>query len=173
MCNLLDVHKTRTTPFRPLSDGFVEHFNRTLEAMLSLYVDENQNDWDKYVSLIIMTYRATPHESPGLTPYMLTFEREISLPIELMVAYLPGLMQRFPVTMRMLKLCKSGSCQCLNQLEPNCELVPRGKRNSMKIRRPESHFFKNDLVWFHTPHRKVGLSSKLQKYWQGPYKIIN
>ena len=40
ICNLLGIHKTRTTPFHPQSDGFVEQFNRTLESMLTLYVDE-------------------------------------------------------------------------------------------------------------------------------------
>ncbi|PIK39039.1 Retrovirus-related Pol polyprotein from transposon [Apostichopus japonicus] len=45
MCRLLDIHKTRTTPFHPQSDGMVERFNRTLEDMLSLVVSENQKDW--------------------------------------------------------------------------------------------------------------------------------
>ena len=35
MCRLLDIKKTRTTPYHPESDGMVERFNRTLEAQLS------------------------------------------------------------------------------------------------------------------------------------------
>ena len=60
ICSLLGIHKTRTTPFHPQSDGFVEQFNRTLESMLTLYVDEDQRDWDKFVPLMTMAYRATP-----------------------------------------------------------------------------------------------------------------
>lgn len=30
-----------------------------------------------------------------------------------------------------------------------------------------------DLVWFHNPKRKVGLSPKLQNNWDGPYKVTN
>ena len=46
MCRILEIDKTRTTTLRPQSDGMVERFNRTLEAMLSKFVSENQKDWD-------------------------------------------------------------------------------------------------------------------------------
>ena len=34
MCHILGIHKTRTTPFRPKSDGMVEKSNSTIETML-------------------------------------------------------------------------------------------------------------------------------------------
>ena len=46
ICRMLNIDKTRTTAFHPQSDGLVERFNRTLENMLSLYVADNQKDWD-------------------------------------------------------------------------------------------------------------------------------
>ena len=33
LCKMLQIEKTRTTPFNPKSDGLVERFNRTLEHM--------------------------------------------------------------------------------------------------------------------------------------------
>ena len=44
MCTLMQVHKTRTTPYRPQSDGLVERFNRTLQQMLSMYVNDRRYD---------------------------------------------------------------------------------------------------------------------------------
>ena len=42
LCKLLGIEKTRTTPYRPQSDGLVdERFNRTLIAMLSAFVKDN------------------------------------------------------------------------------------------------------------------------------------
>ncbi|KAI4880802.1 hypothetical protein NFI96_008108, partial [Prochilodus magdalenae] len=35
MCELLGIEKTRTTPFRPQSDGQVERFNATLQKILA------------------------------------------------------------------------------------------------------------------------------------------
>jgi hypothetical protein len=46
MAKMLHIDKTRTTPLHPMSNGLVERSNRTIENMLSLYVSENQKDWD-------------------------------------------------------------------------------------------------------------------------------
>ncbi|PIK46726.1 hypothetical protein BSL78_16415 [Apostichopus japonicus] len=46
LCRLLEINKTRTTPYYPQSDGMIERFNRTLEAMLALVVAPDQRDWD-------------------------------------------------------------------------------------------------------------------------------
>jgi actin-like ATPase involved in cell morphogenesis len=54
MCVILGMHKTRTTPSRPQSDGMIEKFNSTLETMLSAFVRENQRDWDEYVYLLML-----------------------------------------------------------------------------------------------------------------------
>lgn len=52
--NLLQVEKTRTTPYHPQSDGMVERFNRTLEAMLSSCVTQNHTDWDRQLPFLMM-----------------------------------------------------------------------------------------------------------------------
>ena len=44
MCRIMEIDKTRTTPLRPQSDGMVKRFNRTLEAMLSKFVDGDQKN---------------------------------------------------------------------------------------------------------------------------------
>ena len=44
VCRVLDIKKTWTTPLHPQSDGMVERLNRTLEAMLSNFVQENQRN---------------------------------------------------------------------------------------------------------------------------------
>lgn len=46
LCQLLNIHKTRRTPYHPQSDGLIERFNRTLLSMLSLFVEENQSNGD-------------------------------------------------------------------------------------------------------------------------------
>lgn len=39
VCHKLGVHKTRTTPYRPQSDGMFERFSRTLKQMLSIFTN--------------------------------------------------------------------------------------------------------------------------------------
>ena len=57
MCKILEIDKTRTSPYHPQSDGMVERFNRTLEAMLAKYVSENHEDWDDHLQLVMLAYR--------------------------------------------------------------------------------------------------------------------
>ena len=45
ICELLQVRKTRTTPYHPQSDGMIERFNKTLLNLLSTAVSENEHDW--------------------------------------------------------------------------------------------------------------------------------
>ena len=83
MCKLLDIQKTRTTPYHPQSDGMVERFNRTLEALLSKFVDHNQKDWDEHLQILLMSYRSAVHESTGCSPAKLMMGRELTLPVDL------------------------------------------------------------------------------------------
>ena len=83
MCKLLGLHKTRTTSLRPQSDGMVERFNATIENMLASFVSENQKDWDEYIFLLMMAYRAAVHETTKVSPYEMMFGRTINLPIDL------------------------------------------------------------------------------------------
>lgn len=63
---LLEFKKTRTTAYRPSSNGQIERFNRDLGRMIR-NVEHNKNSWDEYLSLLHAAYRATPHL--GYNPY--------------------------------------------------------------------------------------------------------
>ena len=86
---MLEIDKTRTTGFYPQSDGLLERFNRTLEDMLSKYVSESQRDWDAFVPLLTMAYRATPQSSIGVSPNMMILEKEVNLPLDIIYEKLP------------------------------------------------------------------------------------
>ena len=56
VCLLLQIQKTRTTPYHPQSDGMVERFYKTLVTMLSSYVADNHRDWDEHIPYVLMAY---------------------------------------------------------------------------------------------------------------------
>ena len=68
---LFDIHKTRTTPYHPRSNGFIEQSFRTLGQCLKAACRETRQEWDELVPLILMSYRATPQASTGVTPNMM------------------------------------------------------------------------------------------------------
>ena len=84
LCNLLEIDRTRTCPYRPQSDGLVERFNRTLIDMLSKFCNEYRDDWDVHLPFVMCAYRSSVNESTGFSPNLLMMGREILLPVDLM-----------------------------------------------------------------------------------------
>ena len=169
MCKLLGIHKTRTTPYHPQSDGMVERFNRTLAAMLSAYVSENHRDWDEQLPYVTMAYRSTEHETTGMSPNMLMFGREVSTPLDL-VYELPNLSKPIPNNQWVWEL--------RDRIERAHTLVRQYTQQAMhrqkRYRDSRTSFetFKiGDQVFVHFPVKKVGTSAKLTPFWRGPFKV--
>ena len=55
LCSLLDIHKTRTTPYYPQSDGLVERLNRTLRQLLTIEMQKFPEDtWDDHLAPLML-----------------------------------------------------------------------------------------------------------------------
>ena len=63
VCSLLGIEKLNTTAYHPQCDGLIERFNRTLKTMLRKHAARYGNQWDKYLSAVVWSYRNTPHEA--------------------------------------------------------------------------------------------------------------
>ena len=77
LSELLGTVKTKTTPYHPRSDGLVERFNRTLLAMLAMFVSQEHDNWDDLLPFMMLAYNTTVHTSTGYTPYRRVFRLEI------------------------------------------------------------------------------------------------
>jgi transposase InsO family protein len=75
----LGVSKTRTTPLHPQSDGMVERYIKTIEEHLRKVVASHQRDWNERLPLFLLAYRASTHDTMGLTPASLVFWQELRL----------------------------------------------------------------------------------------------
>ncbi len=173
MCELLDIDKTRTTPFRPQSDGQVERFNATLQKILATTSERCHWEWDLMVPYAVMAYRATKHSSTGFTPNMMLFGREITEPIDLVAGKPPNntLIQAFPqyvVQMReRLELAHQVARNALGHS------VERAKKQYDK-RAARTHYKVGDAVWYLVKGTKR-VKDKIRKFlpnYDGPYFIL-
>ena len=82
LCDLLKIHKSRTTPYHPQGNGKIERFNRTLVNWLRKGVGDRPEEWERVLPHIMMAYRSTISETTRFTPYHLTFGREMRLGID-------------------------------------------------------------------------------------------
>ena len=80
LSELLGTVKTKTTPYHPRNDGLVERFNRTLLAMLAMFVSREHDNWDDLLPFMMLAYNTTVHTSTGFTPHRLVFGEECNLP---------------------------------------------------------------------------------------------
>ena len=100
ICELLMIHKTRTTPYRPSANGQVERYNRTLMDAVRCFVDESQRDWDEYLPQLACALRSSVNRHNGMTPNKMMLGREVNLPVDLMFRSMKGMYQ----TKSMLKI---------------------------------------------------------------------
>ena len=84
LMDLLHIDKTRTTPYRPVSNGLAERSNQSIESILKCTILENRDTWDDVLPYACMAYRATPHSSIGCSPNLMVMGKEINLPVDIM-----------------------------------------------------------------------------------------
>nr|KAG5709841.1 hypothetical protein BaRGS_032665 [Batillaria attramentaria] len=90
LCKLLHIIKTRTTPYRPCSNGQVERINRTILQMVRCTLQAKQVDWDRELQVLMGAIRSTENRSTGFTPNFLMLGREVNTPLQLMVGAREG-----------------------------------------------------------------------------------
>ena len=171
VCRLLEIHKTRTSPYHPSSNGQAERFNQVLVDMISAYVDSDQRNWDRHLPLLTSAYRSCQHEATGYSPNMLMLGRETHLPIALALGsttedtpqdeceYVMSLRKRMESVHHLVRehLYKTAERQKKDH-------DPRVSQRTYKI---------GDLVYMRDTTRTPGLSPKLkQAKWIGPCIIL-
>ena len=153
-----------------MSDGMVERFNKTLEAMLSAFVNENHTDWDEHLQLIMMAYRSTEHETRGFTPNVCMLGRETSCPLDIMYE-MPRAIKQVPINQWVWEL---------QEMLENAHRTVRQNTGEAMKRQKTYHdqglsfetFDAGEKVYVYFPIKRVGCSAKLTSYWRGPYEVI-
>ena len=83
LCELAQIRKLRTTPYRPEDNGSCERFNRTLISMLGTLPDNFKNKWPHHIGTLVYAYNCTHSNAMGFSPYYLLYGRQPLLPIDI------------------------------------------------------------------------------------------
>lgn len=169
VCRVLNIKKTRTTPYHPQSDGMVEKFNGTLAKMLSAYVNDNQNDWDEHLPYVMMAYRCAEHETTGYTPNYLMFGREVSTPVDLMFE-MPRSIKNTPTHQWAWKM-KERIETAHSVVRENTGAAMKRQKRYHDRKLSWEKFEKDDDVYIFFPVRKSGHSAKFTSFWRGPFRV--
>jgi hypothetical protein len=171
VCKILCVNKTRTTPYRPCSNGQVERMNRTLLQMIRCYLDGHLDTWDEFLPQLSGAIRASVSSSTGFTPNMLMLGREVDLPASLVYPSLSrqAVMNREDLeepayAMDLLMRLESAHHLARDRLRSAQRL--QKKTYDLKAKHEEYHV--GDLVYILHTDIKPGQSRKLLPVWRGP-----
>ena len=70
---LLGIRCIRIRVSHPQTDGLVERFNTTLKSMTRKFVDDDSQNWDKWLVPLLFAVREVPQASTGFSPFELLF----------------------------------------------------------------------------------------------------
>ena len=152
------IHKTRTTAYHPQSDGMVECFNRSLLQLLRCYVD-TEDDWERFLPLVLYAYRTAQHSSTRVTPFQLMFGRSPqSSPFCQSKAFDPN-------TYSAQLQAKLASLQDLVHTNISASAQQQKFQHDKQSR--ACSFVAGAPVWLSIPTR-----GKLQPKWQGNWEVL-
>lgn len=70
------------TPYRPQTNGVVEHFDASMVVQISELHQKHHNNWDDYLDAIVCAYNISQHKTTKFSPFQLLFGRSPILPID-------------------------------------------------------------------------------------------
>ena len=173
LCKMLEVRKTRTTARNPQGNGMSEVYNKTLIKMIKSYLKNEQSNWDVNLGCLAGAYRATQHESTGLTPNMLMLGREVKMPVELKYGNLTGNIEETENNLSeyAIKLRERLAASHTLARKYLSKTAKRQKDNyDHKIN--TNTYKPGDLVWCKIGHRREGNCPKLNPKFEGPGIIV-
>ena len=165
----LGMKQTRTAAYHPQSDGMIERSNATIQKMLAAYVNDRQDDWDVYLQVVMMAYRASPHAATGMSPNLIVLGKENVLPVDMEM----GIKQR-SVDQSPHKYVKGISkIQYYTHELVRKHLNEAFEESARYYNRDatDEHFEVDDIVMFKLAQVKVGRKRKLCPRWEGPFVV--
>ena len=172
MCSLLEIRKTSTTSYRPISNGMVERFNQTMANMIAAFVDDNQTNWDTFLPLLAMAYRSSLHPATGFTPNRLMLGREITAPADLLYGC-PGPRDRgedkAPAYVQTLEHKMQ---EVHNLVREHLATAAERQKKNYDTKICVNNYNVGDFVYLRHYARKVGKCPKLQVKYKGPYVVV-
>jgi len=169
LCALAGIHKTRTTPFHPRSDGLTERANRTILQMLRTTTTDHPQDWPRRLPALLSAYRATEHATTQTSPNLAMLGREVLLPCTL-IAQPPN---DTPVSTTYVATFRNNLRDAHQRVHASMHASARTQKRYFDARVKQQTFQVGQLVWMYWPLPRIRSTfRKLTKLWTGPWEIL-
>ena len=170
LCRLLHIKKLTSTPYHPQANELVERFNGTLKRMLTCFVENEKDDWDKYLTYLLFSYREVPQESTGFSPFELLYGRYVRGPLSIIREEWEE-----PKENTVKESVVSYILKTREMLTKMSDIAHKIEHNSKK--KQKLYYDRKSITRKLSPGQKVSVllptsTSKLLADWKGPYEVI-
>ena len=147
--------KIRTTAYRAATNGMVERYHRTLNAILGKIISENQRDWCEKVPIAAAAYRASVHEATGYTPNRLMLGRETLAPLDIVMGVPPGEEAGSQSADQFVTEQQRVMRDVYTVVRGNLQQAADRRKKNNDIRVRPAQFKEGDRVWYYYPRSEV------------------
>jgi hypothetical protein len=170
LCDLFRITKTRTTPYRPCSNGQVERYNRLLLQMIRCYLRAKDRTWDQDLQLLAGAIRAMEHRSTGYSANMMMLGTEVLQPIDILFRS-AGEQFRNENPAEYVKHLRETLREVHELAAEKLRTQLRYQKRTYDLKLFERHYEVGDLVYRLNGASKTGESRKLKPVWIGPLVV--
>ena len=168
VCSLPGISNIFTSTNHPQTNGQVERYNRTILAMLRNYVNEPQNDWDRYATALTYSYNCYVHRSTNTTPFNLVLSRpppEFSLHHSVKLRAPPTAERKNDYTRRLDDVIRTAYSRLMKTQQ-------RYKRGfDRRIKKIKRSIREGDYVYI-DPTDGMSKTGKLESPGLGPFRVL-
>ena len=170
-CSLMEITKTRTTPYRPSSNGQVERYNTLVLNFLRCYLAGKQRTWDQYLPVLGMAVRATVNRNTGYTPNMLMLGHEVTMPTDVVFGQLRE-KPSFNTPSLYLKFLVGVLEKVHTEVRDNIKGAQIRQKRYYDVKSYMRRLEVGDLVYKRNASFRPGESRKLNPLYAGPYVVV-
>jgi len=168
LSKMCGIEQKFTAGYHPQTNGLTERFNRTLEEMLSKFVNPQLSNWDELLPSALFAYNTSVHSSTGYSPFEMIHGFTPRMPIETSIVLQPPKAKASEwvksIHQRAEVLQEAGLVNQERHASNQAKQYNKGKTaKSIKV---------GDLVRVNMSQKLDPASRKLSRVWKGPFRVI-
>ena len=159
--NQVGIKQVMCLPYHPRGNSVLERAHRTLKSVLSMLSREHPNFWPKHLPEAVKVLNESVHTSLGTSPFFVQFGYH---PLRLVgTLVLPEDSD---------EVDSENSKQIKAQIRETVKTQTDYYRNKANQSRGDDKLEVGDLAWIYKENHTPGTAVKMNRKWEGPYRVI-
>ena len=140
--------------------------------MVKAYLKGEDREWGQNLGCLTAAYRATVHESTGVTPNLLMLGREVCLPAEIIFGSSTPLGNEISNYGDYVNHLRTKMQKTYEVARAHLKSAARRQKQNYDAKTSFHNYSVGDRVWFLTDMGQLNVTPKLRCLYEGPYLVV-